>query len=84
MPFPIISISETATLNSDQGVEIRITVTGLSTLADKIVTLSFNFANDIANNGSGNPETAFFAKFVPAAANSTTFTFIAPFPQVGS
>lgn len=78
MPFPTATLPAgftVATIASNQAVKVTITVTNLSTLADKIVALSVHFTS-IANNEFG-----YFAKFVPAADTSVDFVITVPFPD---
>ena len=75
MPFPTVTTSTPAIIASNQAVKLIITVTGLSTLADKVVALSVQFTG-VANNDFG-----YFAKFVSAADTSTTFTITVPYPD---
>lgn len=75
MPFPQVTATVTAEVASIQGVKLIVTVNGLSDLAPKVVALSFQFT-EVANN-----RYAYFAKFVPANATSTTFTITVPYPD---
>ena len=75
MAFPTVTAITTAIIASNQAVKLLVTVNGLSTLADKVVALSVQFTS-VANNEYG-----YFAKFVPAANTSTTFTITVPYPD---